>query len=156
MYAEETGKQTAEKKVAAKCSAKWRRHRKRHAHRHTLRHTHTLIHWLRRRHMLDNKTIQLKRSGRGWDSVQRCAGKWKQQWEIEGGANYAGKWVKKHFQADCSSRKGWKINFNKLLGKKKEKFSLVKGELKAQSALWNDCIKAIAATAASALNWLWT
>lgn len=48
--------------------------------------THTLIHWLRRRHMLDNKTIQLKGSGRGWNSVQRCAGKWKQQWEIGGGS----------------------------------------------------------------------
>lgn len=108
MYAKETGKQTAEKKVAAKCSAKWRRHRKRHTHRHTPRHTVRHTHQyttLRRRHMLDNKTIQLKGSG----SVQRCAGKWKQQWQIEKGVGNKlryGKWVKKHFQADCSSRKG--------------------------------------------------
>lgn len=158
MYAKETGKQTAEKKVAAKCSAKLRRHRKRHTHTDTLQgtlldtHTNTL-------HCAGDTCLTTKQfnwRGVGAYSAAQANGNNNGKSRGERGTNYAGKWVKKHFQADCSSRKGWKIYFNKLLGKKRKVFPFVKGELKAQSALCNDCIKARAATAAAALNELWT
>lgn len=91
--------------------------------------------------MLDNKTIQLKGSGsgRGWDNVQRCAGKWKQQWQIErrGGTNYATasglRSIFKQIAAAGKAEKSISISYS---GKKKENvFPFVKGELKAQSAL---------------------
>lgn len=57
--------------------------------------------------MLDNKTIQLK--GREWEySAAQANGNNNGKSRGGGGGNKLryGKWVKKHFQADCSSRKG--------------------------------------------------
>lgn len=82
-------------------------------------HTHTLIESLRQRHMLDNKTIQLLglRGRWGYSAAQANGNN-----NDKRGKNDAGKWVKKHFQADCSL----KNQFEKLHEKKKS-FSQLKG-----------------------------
>lgn len=105
------------KKLQHKCSAKWRRHRKRNTHTHTNRVTAPETHaWQQ-----NNSIVGVE----GEVGLQRCAGKWKQQWQKRGKKtrkNDAGKWVKKHFQADCSL----KNQFEKLQEKKKS-FSQLKG-----------------------------